>query len=204
MTAARSSGSFTDTDTNSKLRERYMRYVASRAGNSPAHGAHHVAQKLTSSSLPVPFWRSFFRSSAPAMVSGTSALPVSAWATAVVAAGSSPFTRQPLTRVRATGAALPASTASMAFRASGDLTASSRRLSSIRPWYLQRARLIEDEDVGRGNHAEASGDGLRLAVGEIGIADAPMRRPRLHVVQRLADVAERGDPGAPWRPACSD
>src|SRR5712692_3667779 len=41
------------------------------SGNSCRHGPHQVAQKLTSSSLPVGFARSFFRSSAEAISRGT-------------------------------------------------------------------------------------------------------------------------------------
>ncbi len=79
----------------------------------------------------------------------------------------------------------------MALRASGDWTASSRRLSSIRPSVLKLAVAVEDEDVRRGDDPERAGHGLCLAIGEVGIADLPVRGARLHVVQRFPDVAER-------------
>ena len=56
-TAFCSSGAFTDTMANSKSRCRYMRLMVMNSSNSATHGAHHVAQKLTSRNLPDLFAR---------------------------------------------------------------------------------------------------------------------------------------------------
>src|SRR5688500_9989245 len=98
MTAGRSSGSFTDTVTSSRLRPLYIRHVFSRSGNSLAHGAHHVAQKLISSSLPVPFCRSFLRSSAEAISTVIGSVEAAGW---LAAGGGTAFTGQPSARVLA-------------------------------------------------------------------------------------------------------
>ena len=132
-TAARSAGSFTDTETNSRLRGWYIRYVVSRSGNSLAHGAHHVAQKLIISSLPVPFCRSRFRSSAPAISTVTGAALNLASCASGAGGPDRPFTAHPTGSVRSTATGRPASSASIASRASRDLTRSSRALSSMRP-----------------------------------------------------------------------
>src|SRR5215210_6900353 len=132
-TAALSAAESVETVTKSKLRRRYMRNVVCRSRNWPRQVLHLVDQKLTRRTFPVPFARSFLRSSA----STGSTVTGSAWI--FVHSSSTPvafdihFVVQPKALVVVTGTGCPASIASIALRASCDLTSSSRWLSSIRP-----------------------------------------------------------------------
>ena len=83
------------------------------------HGAHHVAQKLTSSVFPVVFWRSAFTASGVIFSSGTGSCAILRASASCSASLSSHLIEQPTVGVFSTGTVDPASTASMAFFASG-------------------------------------------------------------------------------------
>src|ERR671913_1855810 len=83
------------TVTSSKGRLRYMRQVFIRSGNSAVHGAHHVAQKLTSSVLPVGFLRSVRMPSTSIFSSGTGSFAKACASASREAFLSSHFTEQP-------------------------------------------------------------------------------------------------------------
>ena len=85
--------------------------------------------------MPVPFPRSLFSSSAPAIWSVTGSASILAFSLSLPDGFAILFVGQPDAAVRATGTGRPASSASIALRASRVLTSGSLTLSSIRPWY---------------------------------------------------------------------
>src|SRR5436305_11616692 len=106
----------------SKGRLRYMRFIVTSSGSSLTHGPHQVAQTLISSS----FCESFFASALTASASigeiftgSASHLARDFFALSVLSAH---FVEQPKTLVTSTGTGLPASIASMALRASCEVT----------------------------------------------------------------------------------
>ena len=82
-------------------------------------GAHHVAQTFTSRVFPLAFWRSAFTASGVIFSSGTGSCAILRASASCSVSFSSHLIEQPTVGVFSTGTADPASTASMAFFASG-------------------------------------------------------------------------------------
>ena len=131
-TAARSAGSFTDTETNSRLRGWYIRYVVSRWELARARRTPRCPeidhQQLAGAVLPQPL---------QVVCAGHLDRDRRPLEPGQLCVGprrlDRPFTAHPTGSVRSTATGRPASSASMASRASRDLTRSSRALSSMRP-----------------------------------------------------------------------
>ena len=100
-------------------------------------GAHHVAQKFTSSVLPVGFLRSAASCVASIFSSGTGSASIAFISALCSVSFSSHLIEQPTVGVFSTGTGVPASTASSARRASATFARASRGLLSTRPWYLR-------------------------------------------------------------------
>src|SRR5204863_8072033 len=112
---------------------RYMRNVFWRAGNSAVHGAHHVAQKFTSTVYPVGFFLRAARPAASTLSRDTGSVAIRFASASCSTSFSSHLIEQPTVGVFSTGTGVPARTASMAFLASGTFAYASRGLLSTRP-----------------------------------------------------------------------
>src|SRR5688572_21333836 len=107
---------------SSKSRFASLREMETNPGNSATHGGHHVAHTLISRTFLVPFFASLATPATSIVSSVTGALLHWTSALATLPLCSSHLVEQPIGRVVSTGTGLPASSASIAFCASVDLT----------------------------------------------------------------------------------
>ena len=173
--------------TSWKFRLRYIRFIVTNSGSSATHGPHQVAQTLTTSSLSVSFLASLATPASSIVVSATGSW--SHFASDFLASSrlSDHLVEQPKTRVFSTGTGLPASSASMAFRASWLVGGFTSRVVDPAD-VAQLAVLIEQKHVRRGQHAVGERRLLRLAVVEVRKCEALVLGPQLHVLERIAQV----------------
>ena len=172
----------------SKSRRRNMRQVCSSAGNSATQGPHQVAQKLTSSTLPVGLVRNFLRSSAVTI----SRLTGSASNFFVSASWESIFdfhlVEQPNDGVCVHGYRLSRQHGVQGQARVLDLHQRFALRVIDAPLVLQLAFFVEDEDVRRGLRAVGLGHRLRLAIVEVGEIEMAVFGADFHLFQAVAHV----------------